>query len=198
MTESIVDLSPADRHRAVSEGFAEQVAAVSEWDAPTPVDGWVARDVVAHLVEWFPGFLAGGGVTLPAGPDVADDPVAAWRAHSAAVQDLLDGPSADDTFTHPMAGEHRLADAVDRFYTADVFMHTWDLAAAAGRPSGLDPTFAGQLLDGMVGMEELLRSSGQYGAAVPVPDDADPVVRLAGFIGRDPAWAPRAGRPVRR
>ena len=39
----------------------------------------------------------------------------------------------------------------------------------------------------------MLRSSGQYGAPVPVADDAPVVDRLMGFIGRDPAWAPPAG-----
>jgi len=181
-------LAPADRHRAISADFGEHVAAVTDWDAPTPVDGWVARDIVAHLVDWFTGFLSAGGVELPAGPSVADDPAAAWRAHSAGVQALLDGSGADDEFTHPMAGTHRLADAVDRFYTADVFMHSWDLAASAARDPDLDPEFAAQLLDGMSAMDELLRSSGQFGAAVTVAADADPVTRLAGFIGRDPNW----------
>ena len=38
---------------------------------PAPPEGWVARDVVRHLVEWFPGFLqSGAGVRLPAGPSV--------------------------------------------------------------------------------------------------------------------------------
>ncbi|MGC4962516.1 TIGR03086 family protein [Gordonia sp. DT101] len=194
MAESIVGLSPAERHRAVADGFDAQISDVSDWDAPTPVDGWVARDVVAHLVEWFPGFLAGGGVELPAGPPVADDPSAAWKAHAAAVQALLDGPSADDTFTHPMAGEHRLAAAIDQFYTADVYMHTWDLAASAGHAPALDPAFAEHLRSGMVGIEEMLRASGQYGQAVAVADDADPVSRLVGFIGRDPEWSPPSPR----
>ncbi|MFW0795669.1 maleylpyruvate isomerase N-terminal domain-containing protein [Gordonia sp. CPCC 205515] len=185
---SIADLSPAERHRAVASGFTEHVVAVTEWDAPTPVDEWTARDVVAHLVEWFPGFLAGGGVELSVGEHDTGDPAARWRAHTAAVQALLDGPRADDTFGHPMVGEHRLADAIDRFYTADVFMHTWDLAAAVGRDADLDPEFAEQLHDGMVDVEELLRSSGQYGPAVPVADTADPVTRLVAFIGRDPSW----------
>ncbi|MGV9710823.1 maleylpyruvate isomerase family mycothiol-dependent enzyme [Gordonia sp. NPDC003424] len=195
MSSSITGLAPAERHRAVAAGFTEQVAVVSDWDAPTPVGQWAARDVVAHLVEWFPAFLAGGGVILPDGPSVDDGPDVAWRAHSDSVQALLDSPAADDTFRHPMAGEHRLADAIDQFYTADVYMHTWDLAVSAGRRPDLDPAFATQLLDGMAGIEELLRSSGQYGPAMPVPDDADPVTRLVGFIGRDPGWraaAPRA------
>ncbi|WP_202619175.1 hypothetical protein [Ornithinimicrobium cavernae] len=33
-------------------------------------------------------------------------------------------------------------------------------------------------------------SSGQFGDAVPVPDEADVQDRLIGFIGRDPAWSP--------
>ena len=37
----------------------------------------------------------------------------------------------------------------------------------------------------MVPIEALLRSSGQYGRAVPVPEGADAQARLLGFIGRD-------------
>lgn len=187
---TIADLDAAARHRDVAAGFADVIAGVTDWNAPTPVDGWVARDVVAHLVDWFTGFLAAGGVELPAGPTVADDPAGAWSAHASGVQALLDGPSAEDTFTHPMAGEHRLADAVDQFYTADVFMHTWDLARSQGLTPDLDAAFARRLLDGMASIDEMLRSSGQYGPKVEVPDDADVVSRLMGFIGRDPAWTP--------
>jgi uncharacterized protein (TIGR03086 family) len=183
---------PADRHAAVAGGFGRLVAQTTDWSAPAPVDGWTARDVVDHLVTWFPGFLAGGGVDLPAGPSVADDPVAAWRHHSDAVQTLAE-QRGDESFTHPRAGSHRLADAVDRFYTADVFMHSWDLARSGGRDAGLDEAFAAQLLEGMRPIEQLLRDSGQYGPAVPVPDDAPVVDRLMGFIGRDPSWHPDDG-----
>jgi uncharacterized protein (TIGR03086 family) len=181
--------SPAARHREVAAAFGGLVAGTRDWRAPAPVAGWTARDVVDHLVTWFPGFLAGGGVDLPAGPPVGDDPQAAWRHHADAVQDLLD-QRGEESFTHPVAGSHRLADAVDRFYTADVFMHTWDLARATGQEVRLDPVFAGTLLEGMRPIEDLLRSSGQYGAPVPVADDAPVVDRLMAFIGRDPGWAP--------
>jgi uncharacterized protein (TIGR03086 family) len=179
---------PADRHREVAGAFGDRVAATRDWEAPAPVAGWTARDVVGHLVEWFPGFLAGGGVTLPPGPAVADDPVAAWQHHARAVQDLIE-TRGEESFTHPFAGTHRLADAVDRFYTADVFMHTWDLARATGQETGLDADFATALLEGMRPIEELLRSSGQYGAPVAVAEDAPVVDRLMGFIGRDPGWS---------
>lgn len=188
MSDSLATADPAVRHRVISGGFADVVAAVTDWEAPTPVADWAARDVVAHLVDWFPEFLRAGGIDLAAGPAVAQDPVGAWRAQSAGVQALLDGPAAEDTFRHPMAGEHRLADAIDRFYTADIFMHTWDLATAAGVDPRLDEGFASMLLDGMAGIEDILRGSGQYGPRVEVADDASAVDRLIGFIGRDPDW----------
>jgi len=184
--------APADRHAAVAGGFGRLVAQTTNWSAPAPVDGWTARDVVDHLVTWFPGFLAGGGVELPSGPSVADDPVAAWQHQADAVQAVVE-QRGEESFTHPRAGTHRLADAVDQFYTADVFMHSWDLARASGQDAGLDEDFAARLLEGMRPIEQLLRDSGQYGPAVPVPDDAPPVDRLMGFIGRDPGWRPGSG-----
>ena len=184
--------APADRHAAVAGGFGRLVARTTDWSAPAPVDGWTARDVVDHLVTWFPGFLAGGGVDLPSGPSAADDPVAAWQHQADAVQAVVE-QRGEESFTHPRAGTHRLADAVDQFYTADVFMHSWDLARASGQDAGLDDDFAARLLEGMRPIEQLLRDSGQYGPAVPVPDDAPPVDRLMGFIGRDPGWRPGSG-----
>ena len=184
--------APAGRHAAVAGGFGRLVAQTPDWSAPAPVDGWTARDVVDHLVTWFPGFLAGGGVELPSGPSVADDPVAAWQHQADAVQAVVE-QRGEESFTHPRAGTHRLADAVDQFYTADVFMHSWDLARASGQDAGLDEDFAARLLEGMRPIEQLLRDSGQYGPAVPVPDDARPVDRLMGFIGRDPGWRPGSG-----
>ena len=83
-----------------------------------------------------------------------------------------------------------VAGATDMIYTADVFMHTWDLARATGQDDRLDPGFSAALVDGMEQMEEAIRSSGQYGARVSVPADADAQTRLLGFIGRDPAWKP--------
>ena len=179
--------SPVERHRVVAATFADRVAGTRDWESPAPVAGWTARDVVDHLVGWFPHFLASGGVPLEPGPSVADDPVAAWHHQAGAVHALVQ-TRGDEPFTHPHAGTHRLVDAVDRFYTADVFMHTWDLARATGQQPGLDEDFAASMLEGMRPIEGLLRSSGQYGAAVPVAADAPVVDRLMGFIGRDPAW----------
>ena len=185
--------SPADRHRTLTAVFTDRVLGTLDWDAPAPVDGWLARDVVRHLTEWLPAFLASGSeVDLARGPSVDEDPVGAWQVHTDAVQGLLDDPAtADRVLTNPHVGELPLADAVDRFYTTDVFMHTWDLARATGQDDRLDPELCADLLAGMEPMEEMIRASGQYGARVEVPADADAQSRMLGFIGRDPAWKPR-------
>jgi uncharacterized protein (TIGR03086 family) len=178
---------PAGRHRAVAAGFTARVQGATDWDAPAPVPGWRARDVVGHLVEWFPDFLKSAtGLVLDRGPSPKDDPVSAWQVHAGAVQRLLDGPEAATPFQHPMVGEMPLPDAVDRFYTTDVFLHTWDLARATGQDERLDRETCADLLAGMEPIEELLRSSGHYGPRVLVPADADVQTRLLGFIGRDP------------
>lgn len=188
--------APADEHRAIAGAFTERVRGVADggWDAPSPVADWRARDVVRHLVEWFPAFLADGSdVELAPGPSVDDDPVAAWTHHADAVQAVLDDPASERmVFAHPRLPEQPLPAAVSRFYTADVFMHTWDLARATGQDDRLDPDRCRELYEGMAAMEDVLRSSGQYGAAVPVPDDADWQTRMIGFIGRDPRWTPPA------
>jgi uncharacterized protein (TIGR03086 family) len=183
--------SPATRHRRVAGMFTDCVRAVRDWDGPSPVPEWRARDVVDHLVTWFPGFLSADGVELPPGPATADDPAAAWRHQVEAVQALLDDPAtAGRPFTERHVGELPLATVIDQFYTTDVFMHTWDLARAGGQAVPLDDAECAALLAGMEPMDELLRSSGQYGPRVRVPVDAPAVDRLAGFIGRDPAWTP--------
>lgn len=148
--------------------------------------------MVRHLTGWFPPFLsAGAGIQLPGGPSVDEDPVSAWRAHCDAVQALLDDPATQDrVLANPHIGELPLDRAVDQFYTADVFMHTWDLARATGQDDRLDAGLCGELLAGMEQFEEAMRSSGQYGARVEVPKDAGPQARLLGFIGRDPFWSP--------
>ena len=183
-------MTPAEEHRRTAGRFSERVRGVSDWDAPSPVEGWAARDVVRHLVEWFPAFLSGGaGVELPSGPSVDDDPVKAWQTQADAIQALLDDPgTADRALTNPHIGEVPLDVAVDQFYTSDGFMHTWDLARASGQDDTLDADRCAVMLAGMQPLDEVLRASGQYGPKVPVPADARAQDRLIGFIGRDPGW----------
>ena len=191
----MLPVRPADRHRAVAARFSELVAGTTDWGAPAPVEGWTARDVVGHLVGWFPQLVAaGGGPAWPVGPAPAQDPAAAWQAQAAGVQGLLDDPAtAASPLTHPQLPPGNLADIADQYYTSDVFMHCWDLATATGQHAELDPDECERLLAGMEPIERMLRASGQYGPRVEVSAEADPQTRLVGFLGRSPNWKP----PVR-
>ena len=180
----------ADEHRRVAGAFTTTVegTAPESWDRPAPVEGWVARDVVRHLVEWLPAFLQGAaGITLPAGPSVDDDPVGAWRTQTNAVQALLDdADTAEREHDLPHIGRMPLEQAIDMIYTSDVFLHRWDLARATGQDETLDAGKCAEMLAGMEQMEDAMRQSGQFGPRVEVADDADVQTRLIAFIGRTP------------
>jgi uncharacterized protein (TIGR03086 family) len=179
-----------DRYRTVAGAFTQRVVAVpaNAWDAPAPCDGWVARDVVGHLVTWVPAFLeAGGGPMLPDGPTVDEDPARAWTVMSDAIQGLLDAPSsATVEVAHPQAGTHTFEHAISMFVLGDILVHTWDLARATGLDETLDEDEVRGMFAGMEPLDEMLRSSGHYGPRVSVPDDADAHTKLIAFTGRQP------------
>ncbi len=179
---------PAERHADDAARFTELVEAASaaDWARPSPVAGWTALDVVKHLVDWSRGFLQGAGIELPP-LDVDTDPVGAWKQHVADVQAILDDP-AGRVLSNPHTGEKPVDEAIDQFYTPDVWMHSWDLAEALGREPDLGAERCAAALAAMEPMDQLLRDSGEFGPAVPVAADASPQDKLVAFIGRDPAW----------
>lgn len=181
--------TPAEEHRRIASEFTATVEGVAPeaWEAPAPPEGWVARDVVRHLVEWLPAFLQSAGVTLPTGPSVDDDPLGAWQVQTEAVQALLDDPdTAARELDLPHLGKMPLGQAIDMIYTGDVFLHRWDLARATGQDESLDPTKCKAMLEGMLPMDEMLRQSGQFGPRVEVPEDSDVQTKLLAIIGRHP------------
>lgn len=187
---SLTELSVADRYREAAKGFTVRVEETADWDVPTPVAEWRARDIVGHLTTWLPGML-GDAVPLRPGPSVEDDPVAAWHHLDTQVQALLDDPTTAGTeVTVAQIGTHRLEVLLDQYFTSDVVFHTWDLARATGQDDSLDEDFIAGALAGMGQMEEMIRGSGQFGEQQPVPEDATTQERFFAFIGRDPRWTP--------
>ena len=91
---------------------------------------------------------------------------------------------------------------MSQFFTGDVFMHTWDLARATGQDDTLDPERCAEMLAGMEPIEDVMRGSGQYGARVDVPPDADVQTRLSGSSAAIPVGVreprPGSGLPVVR
>ena len=89
------------------------------------------------------------------------------------------------------------AEFVVWMYVLEQLGHAWDLDVAIGAPIDLDdalaeaalPTARQMIVPEFRGGEEM-----PFGPIVEVPDEAPAVDRLAGFLGRDPAF--RAAAPV--
>jgi uncharacterized protein (TIGR03086 family) len=181
----------AQRFNDVAEGFTRRVRGVGDdsWERPAPCEGWVARDVVGHLVEWVPGFLFNyAGIELPPGPSVDGDPVGAWEHLRRGLQSILDDPDRAEREIDGPTGPTTLAAAIDQFVLGDVLVHTWDLARATGQDETLVHTEVERMLAGLEAIpEEVLVSSGHYGPRVAVADDADAQTRLIAITGRDPS-----------
>ena len=186
----------SERFALVAEGFTVTVEAVPDdaWEHPAPCEGWVARDVVRHLVEWLPGpgFLLGAfGVETRPIPSVEDDPAGAWAAVRDAIQRALDDPEvAGRVEDCGPPGRMSLEAAVDMTCTPDVLIHTWDLARATGLDERLDADEVHRqviAIDALPpGVDEAMRGSGHFGPRVEVPDGADEQTRLLAFMGRNP------------
>ncbi len=183
----------AERYGKLADEFGRRVDAVAadRWDTPTPCDGWVARDIVRHLVEWVPGFMsAHTDLASPPIPAVDDDPAAAWKALDTAIRSWLDDPAIADREIESPMGTMTVAEAINMIVTSDVLIHTWDLARSTGLDDRLDPGEIAGMVDGMEPFDAELRASGHYGPRVPIDENtADEQDRLLAFLGRDPNWS---------
>ena len=162
-----------DRYRTLAAAFTTTVEGVpgDAWDDPSPCEGWVARDVVRHLVEWLPAFfLDGWELDRPVIPSVDDDPAIAGRRRS-----------------DPHLGELTFAEAVATVALPDILVHTWDLARAAGLDDTLDPDEVARVVAGIGTYDDTpMRTSGHFGPAVELPAGAGDQDRLLAFMGRRP------------
>src|SRR4051794_20956740 len=154
--------SPAQQHAYDAARFTELVesASAGDWARPSPVAEWTALDIVKHLVEWSRGFLKGAGIELRA-LDIDADPVAAWKQHVTDIQAIVDHP-AGRVLSNPHTGDKPVDQAIDQFYTTDVWMHSWDLAKALGREPDLGRERCSATLAGIEPMEQPLRDSGPF------------------------------------
>jgi uncharacterized protein (TIGR03086 family) len=179
----------SERYRKVAAQFTQRVNAVPDgaWDNAAPCDGWVARDVVRHLVEWLPAFFFGTwDIALPPIASVDEDPAGAWDGVNRAIQAALDDPATAGSERDTRMGRWTFAQTIDQICTHDILIHTWDLARSTGQDETLDPEEVHRFVEGMEPLDELMRSSGQFGPRVVVPDDADEQTRLIAFVGRRP------------
>ncbi|SDD14278.1 TIGR03086 family metal-binding protein [Rhodococcus tukisamuensis] len=188
------------QHRAQQE-FGKRVRGVTDWSAPTPDTDWDTADLVRHVIveqQWVPPLL--GGLTLaeaaahvrPLGDDLASEwaqysgrAVLAWSVASpSAPVHLSYGTVTVDEYLHEQV--------------ADLAIHSWDLARAAGMDESLDARLVAAVWEELDERREMLSASGLFASPVPVADDAPLQTRLLALTGRDdrstPPPRPTGGR----
>jgi uncharacterized protein (TIGR03086 family) len=145
---------------------------------PTSCAEWDVGRLIAHVVA-----MPGNFIALASGDQVD------WSAEPEPVTVGWTGDfrSAADDLIHfwHQAGDGADPQQVD-WQTAELAVHTWDLARASGHSPHLDPEVAER---GLAFMSSALtpENRGQaFGPAVQVPDDAPIYDRLAAFAGRHP------------
>ena len=182
-------------YRRTLESWTDRVQAVAPelWDSATPCPDWDVRALVNHVVGedlWTEELVRGAtieevgdrldGDLLGADPrEAALD--AAARAERA-VAETLPGHGK----VHLSYGDEDIDEYVAQL-AADHLIHGWDLAAATGGETDLDPELVTEVAAWFADREELYRAAGMVGPRSETT--ADPQSRLLSAFGRDPRWA---------
>jgi uncharacterized protein (TIGR03086 family) len=177
----------ADRYDRLAADFATTIDTVpaDRWGSPSPCEEWTARDLVAHVVETHGMFEGMVGRELGDIPSVADDPAAAFAAARRVVTGHLRDPdAAGATYESPMLGTTTFAEMIDRFISADLVVHRWDLGTAAGLPITMPADEIARLRANLSGMGDAMRGPGAFGPELEAPEGADEQTRLLAFLGR--------------
>jgi hypothetical protein len=129
-------------------------------------------------------FLVDRGLDLGTTPDLASDPLAGWRQHSAAVQSLLDDPEVVATEYDGFFGRTTIGETVERFYLFDMYVHRWDIATAAGVGTELSDAEMNMIDAAADALGDNIYRPGVCADAVPVSTDAGRQEALLARLGR--------------
>jgi uncharacterized protein (TIGR03086 family) len=176
---------------AHADPFSAVVASVTDWHAPSPCEGWTARDVLQHVIDTEREFLAGRGHRLP---DVeSDNPGERWRTHEEAVRELLSEPSVGEETYDGYFGPTTVGETLAQFYGFDLLVHRWDLAASQGDRTVLTDTELDEIDSAVTGWGEHAYAPGVFARPVDVPADADRQAKVLARTGRDVHHVSRGG-----
>ncbi|MEL6984257.1 MAG: TIGR03086 family metal-binding protein [Actinomycetota bacterium] len=162
-----------------ADKWDEVIAQVGDddWAKPTPCDGWTVQELVDHAMHW----QGRGGDVFGAGVDAGAD----WGALRPALGAALADPANLEGNAESLGGTPK--QAVAGLITADLLVHSWDLARSIGADTTLPDAAVQSTLMGLARLpEEMLRSDRMFGPAVEVADDASAQDKLIAFVGRTP------------
>ena len=187
-------------HNRTVENFVRLVNEVGadQWSKQTPCSDWDVRALVNHVVgeeRWTVPLME--GKTIAEVGDTLDgdllglDPAG---AASFAARDAQVAAAQTIDKVHLSYGDEDAHEYL-RQLAADHLIHGWDLAAAIGADTRLDPELVDDVATWYAEREEIYRSSGAV--AQRVEGFTEPADALLGAFGRDPRWSP-AGNVVAR
>ncbi|MGA7054151.1 MAG: TIGR03086 family metal-binding protein [Mycobacterium sp.] len=179
-------MDPLVAHQRAQDVFGGVLANVSpdRLGAPTPCSEWTIRDLIEHVIygNEHVGQWAGDPGEPPARPD---NIVAAHRAAAGAAQEVFARPGGMAA-TYKMPFGEIPGQIFIGMRTSDVLTHAWDLAAAAGQSTDLDPELAAQQLAAVRAfVAPEFRGPGKpFGHEQPCSSGLGPADQLAAFLGR--------------
>lgn len=183
-------------HRRTVEHWVANVAAVKhdQWGDPTPCSEWSVRDLVNHVVGeelWTAPLLRGRTIDEVGsqfdGDVLGEDPLGRARMAAEEAAAVVDEIVPGGGRVHLSYGEEEMGEYVSQL-CADHLIHGWDLAAAIGRDTSMDPELVAEVGAWFAEREDMYRSSGAIGPRLPGAGDAQSEL-LAGF-GRSSQWRP--------
>ena len=188
----MTDIDIAELHAQALDATGRIVAGIpaDRWHADTPCEGWDVRALLNHVVSgnlW--AAELGAGATIEGvggrldGDMLGADPVGSYAASAKAAAEVFRRPGALDApcavSYGPVPGSvyagHRFIDG---------FIPGWDLAAATGQDTTLDPDLiraCRQVAEPQVGA---FRDAGALAGPLPVPPGASDQTRFLAMLGR--------------
>jgi uncharacterized protein (TIGR03086 family) len=183
-------------HRRALENWVARVAAVrsDQWDDPTPCTQWSVRDLVNHVVAedlWTAPLL--GGKTIAEvgsqfdGDVLGKDPLGRARMAAEEAKAIVEATVAGGGRVHLSYGQEDMGEYV-RQLCADHLIHGWDLAAATGGDTMMDPELVADVGAWFAQREPMYRGAGLVSSRPSSP--ADPQSDLLAGFGRTAQWGP--------
>lgn len=189
------DFGPIDL-RPAAERLAQLVAGVrdEQLSHPTPCAEFTVGKLLGHIDDLSKAFVWAATKQIPPeadGPPPEPTPVTGdWRTRIPAQLSELGEAWADPVAWDGMtkAGGIDMPGQIGGIVATDeVVVHGWDLARATGQPFDADAAAIAAAAS-FAAMFDDDNREGLFGPMVSVPDDAAPLDRLIGAVGRDPAW----------
>ena len=176
----------ATQYQAAERSLTAIVDAVPAggWEAPSPCEGWSARDVLRHLVETQRDFFREHGTDLGEAPDVEGDPAAAWRHHAKQVTEVVADEAVLATPYDGHFGPTTVGGTFAQFYVWDMLVHRWDIARSVGADAGLTTAELDRIESGADSFGEAIYMEGICRPGVAAAPQADRESRVLARLGR--------------